>query len=152
MLNSRFNSKQRDDKDTSNFDKDFTSEEPILTPIDPMIVKAINQDEFRDFSFVNPEWRSKEYRTEEANTGTIAVSKSEDAANNDKNPNCVNTNLSLTSSSNSSNRPSSPSQSSAAKLLNTSSLQTSTDLLIDPSCSSASSSNVSMVDKKPFDT
>lgn len=27
-----------------------------------MIVKAINQDEFRDFSFVNHDWRSKEFR------------------------------------------------------------------------------------------
>lgn len=27
-----------------------------------MIVKAINQDEFRDFSFVNPDWKIKEYR------------------------------------------------------------------------------------------
>ena len=53
----KFSFQQKDDKDTSNFDKDFTSEEPVLTPIDPIIVKAINQDEFRDFSFVNSDWR-----------------------------------------------------------------------------------------------
>jgi hypothetical protein len=34
----------------------------VLTPIDPMIVKAINQDEFRDFSFVNPDWKPHQYR------------------------------------------------------------------------------------------
>ena len=44
--------KQKDEKDTSNFDKDFTSEEPVLTPIDPMIVKAINQDEFNTISYL----------------------------------------------------------------------------------------------------
>lgn len=53
-----FRPRTKDEKDTSNFDKDFTSEEPVLTPIDPIIVKAINQDEFRDFSFVNPDWKS----------------------------------------------------------------------------------------------
>ena len=40
----------------SNFDKDFTSEEPILTPVDPAIVKAINQEEFAGFSFVNEDF------------------------------------------------------------------------------------------------
>lgn len=42
--------------DVSNFDKDFTSEEPILTPVDPAIVKAINQEEFAGFSFVNDDF------------------------------------------------------------------------------------------------
>jgi hypothetical protein len=27
-----------------------------------MIVKAINQDEFRDFSFINPDWKPHQYR------------------------------------------------------------------------------------------
>lgn len=58
QLKPPFKPKVKDEKDTSNFDKDFTSEEPVLTPIDPIIVKAINQDEFRDFSFVNPNWKS----------------------------------------------------------------------------------------------
>ncbi|RMZ98208.1 kinase C-like 1B, partial [Brachionus plicatilis] len=57
-----FKPKIKDERDTANFDKDFTSEEPTLTPVDPMIVKAINQDEFRDFSFINPDWRNKEYK------------------------------------------------------------------------------------------
>lgn len=51
-----FRPKIKDSKDTSNFDKDFTSEEPVLSQIDPLIIKAINQDEFRDFSFTNPDW------------------------------------------------------------------------------------------------
>ena len=59
-LKSPFRPRVKDDKDTNNFDKDFTSEEPVLTPIDPMIIKAINQDEFRDFSYVNPDWKIRE--------------------------------------------------------------------------------------------
>lgn len=42
--------------DTNNFDKDFTSEEPTLTPVDHAIIKAINQAEFMGFSFVNEDY------------------------------------------------------------------------------------------------
>jgi hypothetical protein len=56
-----FRPRVKDEKDTNNFDKDFTSEEPTLTPIDPMIVKAINQEEFRDFSFMNTDWKVRQY-------------------------------------------------------------------------------------------
>ena len=42
--------------DANNFDKDFTSEEPTLTPVDPSVVKAINQEEFSGFSFINPDY------------------------------------------------------------------------------------------------
>ncbi|CAF0909500.1 unnamed protein product [Brachionus calyciflorus] len=56
-----FKPRIKDERDTSNFDKDFTSEEPTLTPVDPMIIKAINQDEFRDFSFVNADWRPRDF-------------------------------------------------------------------------------------------
>lgn len=38
----------------NNFDADFTKEEPVLTPTDVAVVRSINQDEFRGFSFVNP--------------------------------------------------------------------------------------------------
>ncbi|WAR20129.1 KPC2-like protein [Mya arenaria] len=34
--------------------------EPVLTPIDPAVVKAINQEEFRGFSFVNPDYGNPE--------------------------------------------------------------------------------------------
>ncbi|KAF2982258.1 hypothetical protein EK904_008824 [Melospiza melodia maxima] len=41
--------------DVSNFDPDFIKEEPILTPIEEGILAMINQDEFRHFSFTNPD-------------------------------------------------------------------------------------------------
>lgn len=47
---------QKSKVDANNFDRDFTSEEPVLTPIDPAVVKAINQEEFRGFSFINPDY------------------------------------------------------------------------------------------------
>nr|CFW94231.1 Eka-inaC2 protein [Euperipatoides kanangrensis] len=52
-----FKPKIKTKKDVNNFDQDFTKEEPVLTPIDPAIVRAINQEEFRGFSFVNPDYR-----------------------------------------------------------------------------------------------
>lgn len=42
--------------DANNFDRDFTSEEPVLTPVDPAVVKAINQEEFAGFSFINTDY------------------------------------------------------------------------------------------------
>jgi len=47
---------QKSKTDANNFDKDFTTEEPVLTPVDPAVVRAINQEEFRGFSFVNPDY------------------------------------------------------------------------------------------------
>ena len=43
--------------DVGNFDKEFTSKDPKLSVIDPSIVHKINQDEFRDFSFVNNDYK-----------------------------------------------------------------------------------------------
>ncbi|VBB35232.1 unnamed protein product [Acanthocheilonema viteae] len=51
-----FKPKIKSKRDTSNFDADFTKEEPVLTPTEPAIFRAINQDEFRNFSFVNPDF------------------------------------------------------------------------------------------------
>ncbi|KAL5009255.1 hypothetical protein ScPMuIL_014836 [Solemya velum] len=59
-----FKPKIKSKTDANNFDKDFTSEEPSLTPVDPSVAKAINQDEFRGFSFVNPDY-GKLYQTSE---------------------------------------------------------------------------------------
>lgn len=39
----------------NNFDQDFTREEPVLTPTDGNIVKQINQDEFKGFSYFGDE-------------------------------------------------------------------------------------------------
>ena len=52
---------QKMQTDVSNFDKDFTSEEPSLTPVDPAIVKAINQEEFSGFSFINEDFAKNNY-------------------------------------------------------------------------------------------
>lgn len=46
-------SQQKGRKDAVNFDAEFTKEEPTLTFINAEVVRAINQDEFRGFSFVN---------------------------------------------------------------------------------------------------
>ncbi|XP_064603809.1 calcium-independent protein kinase C-like isoform X2 [Liolophura sinensis] len=51
-----FKPKIKSKTDANNFDKDFTSEEPELTPVDQAVVKAINQEEFRGFSFTNPDY------------------------------------------------------------------------------------------------
>ncbi|KAH9514541.1 Calcium-independent protein kinase C [Bulinus truncatus] len=51
-----FKPKIKNKTDANNFDRDFTSEDPVLTPVDPAVIKTINQDEFRGFSFVNPEY------------------------------------------------------------------------------------------------
>lgn len=51
-----FKPKIKSKVDANNFDRDFTSEEPVLTPVDPAVVKAINQEEFAGFSFVNPDY------------------------------------------------------------------------------------------------
>ncbi|XP_014669885.1 PREDICTED: calcium-independent protein kinase C-like isoform X2 [Priapulus caudatus] len=48
-----FKPKIKTKKDVGNFDADFTKEEPVLTPIDPAIIKAINQEEFKGFTYVN---------------------------------------------------------------------------------------------------
>ncbi|XP_075899163.1 protein kinase C epsilon type-like [Nelusetta ayraudi] len=42
-------------RDVNNFDQDFTREEPVLTPTDTNIVKQINQDEFKGFSYFGDE-------------------------------------------------------------------------------------------------
>jgi Protein kinase C terminal domain. len=46
-----------------NFDQEFTKEEPVLTPINTDIVHAINQDEFKGFSFVNPDFNPERYQS-----------------------------------------------------------------------------------------
>lgn len=38
-------------RDVNNFDQDFTKEEPTLTPVDDAIIKQINQEEFKGFSY-----------------------------------------------------------------------------------------------------
>lgn len=45
-------------RDVNNFDQDFTREEPVLTPVDDAIIKQINQDEFKGFSYCGEETHS----------------------------------------------------------------------------------------------
>jgi hypothetical protein len=47
---------QKNKKDVLNFDPEFTKEEPILTPVNPELIRTINQDEFRGFSFYNSDY------------------------------------------------------------------------------------------------
>uniref|UniRef100_A0A672H294 Protein kinase C n=1 Tax=Salarias fasciatus TaxID=181472 RepID=A0A672H294_SALFA len=42
-------------RDVNNFDQDFTREEPVLTPVEDSIIKQINQDEFKGFSYFGDE-------------------------------------------------------------------------------------------------
>lgn len=46
---------QKTPEDVNNFDPDFTSEEPILTPIEDLLIPSSSQEEFRDFSFTSDE-------------------------------------------------------------------------------------------------
>ncbi|KAG2467324.1 KPCE kinase, partial [Polypterus senegalus] len=42
-------------RDVNNFDQDFTREEPVLTPVEDAVIKQINQDEFKGFSYFGEE-------------------------------------------------------------------------------------------------
>ncbi|KAF4516850.1 hypothetical protein B566_EDAN006245 [Ephemera danica] len=59
-----FKPKIKSKKDAMNFDAEFTKEEPVLTPINSDVVRAINQDEFKGFSFVNPDYNPARYQVE----------------------------------------------------------------------------------------
>lgn len=43
-------------RDVSNFDKEFTTEAPKLTPTDKLFIMNLDQTEFTGFSYVNPEF------------------------------------------------------------------------------------------------
>lgn len=45
----------------NNFDQDFTKEEPVLTPVSSEVLRNINQDEFRGFSFVNEDYNPAKF-------------------------------------------------------------------------------------------
>lgn len=47
---------QRSKRDFSNFDDDFTKENPTLTPMGNDLVQSLNQAEFQDFTFTNSEF------------------------------------------------------------------------------------------------
>lgn len=47
---------QKSRRDVSNFDREFTSEAPKLTPTDKLFIMNLDQTEFTGFSFINPEF------------------------------------------------------------------------------------------------
>jgi len=47
---------QKSRTDASNFDRQFTAEQPTLTPVDSAVVDNITQEEFCGFSFVNDDF------------------------------------------------------------------------------------------------
>jgi len=51
-----FRPKIKNKKDVLNFDSEFTKEEPVLTPVTPELVRTINQEEFKGFSFYNSDF------------------------------------------------------------------------------------------------
>jgi len=54
-LDAPFKPKIRSPSDVSYFDTDFTMEKAALTPLDQDLMKTIDQDVFRGFSFTNPD-------------------------------------------------------------------------------------------------
>lgn len=58
-----FKPRMKSPKDASNFDSDFTSEAPKLTPCDRQAVENIDQTDFRDFTFVNPHYNAQQIRS-----------------------------------------------------------------------------------------
>uniref|UniRef100_A0A183ABE1 AGC-kinase C-terminal domain-containing protein n=1 Tax=Echinostoma caproni TaxID=27848 RepID=A0A183ABE1_9TREM len=59
-----FRPKVRSRIDTSNFDKDFTNEEPVLTPADHTSeLAAVAQDVFADFDCINTDYSVMRYHT-----------------------------------------------------------------------------------------
>ncbi|XP_075257299.1 calcium-independent protein kinase C-like [Convolutriloba macropyga] len=49
-----FKPKLKTKRDVTNFDQDFTREEPTLSPVEHKVVESINQEEFCGFSYTNP--------------------------------------------------------------------------------------------------
>ncbi|BES90399.1 unnamed protein product [Nesidiocoris tenuis] len=62
-----FKPKIKSKKDALNFDAEFTKEEPVLTPINGDVVRSINQEEFRGFSFINADFNPAKYNYSEKN-------------------------------------------------------------------------------------
>ncbi|XP_054155840.1 calcium-independent protein kinase C-like [Oppia nitens] len=63
-----FRPKIKTKRDVNNFDQDFTKEEPILTPVNAEVVRSINQEEFRGFTFTNGEFNPGLYSVDGPNT------------------------------------------------------------------------------------
>lgn len=55
-FNSVLSIQQKDKRDTSNFDKEFTRQPVELTPTDKLFIMNLDQNEFAGFSYTNPEF------------------------------------------------------------------------------------------------
>ncbi|XP_041968852.1 protein kinase C isoform X2 [Aricia agestis] len=51
-----FRPRLKSKREAANFDAEFTKEEPCLTPVPNDVLRAINQEEFKGFSFVNKDF------------------------------------------------------------------------------------------------
>ncbi|CAK1547542.1 unnamed protein product [Leptosia nina] len=51
-----FRPKVKSKREAANFDAEFTKEDPCLTPVPADVLRAINQEEFHGFSFVNADF------------------------------------------------------------------------------------------------
>jgi len=72
-----FKPKIKSRTDANNFDKDFTSEEPVLTPVSAVVIKAINQEEFSGFSFINPDYgKLNEQPSQKSSTASTTAATS----------------------------------------------------------------------------
>lgn len=47
---------QKNQRDTGNFDKEFTKMAVELTPTDKLFIMNLDQNEFQGFSYTNPEF------------------------------------------------------------------------------------------------
>ena len=56
LFHSFFLPTQKHRKDVANFDREFTIENPTLTPTDKLFIMNLDQKEFSGFSYVNPEF------------------------------------------------------------------------------------------------
>ncbi|XP_028136883.1 protein kinase C [Diabrotica virgifera virgifera] len=51
-------------RDVTNFDAEFTREEPVLTPVSNEVLQSINQEEFQGFSMVNGDFNPSRFIAE----------------------------------------------------------------------------------------
>lgn len=59
---------QKSKKDALNFDAEFTKEEPVLTPVNMEVLRSINQEEFKGFSFINRDFNPARFVADKAAT------------------------------------------------------------------------------------
>lgn len=63
-----FKPKIKSKKDALNFDAEFTKEEPVLTPVNMEVLRSINQEEFKGFSFINRDFNPARFVADKAAT------------------------------------------------------------------------------------